>query len=180
LNTKATASHIDLHESKHWLACEYRSYTEDLLTTPEVTALSDYRHHKMNRRQHALNVSWYAFRLARRLHMDAAAVARSGLLHDLYYYNFRDANVGKNEHIYAHPQLALANARRVCALSDKEEDIILNHMWPMCPERRPHYKETYLVSCIDKCCCLLELASVALMCGKRAGLRAFQLLTNLL
>ena len=80
----------------------------------------------------------------------------------------------KNEHIYAHPQQALANARRLINLTPKEEDIILNHMWPMCPEHRLHYKETYLVSLIDKYCCLLELATVAISFSKSLGKRAVQ------
>ena len=47
-------------------------------------------------------------------------------------------------------------------------------MWPMCPEHRLHYKETYLVSLIDKYCCLLELATVAISFSKSLGKRAVQ------
>lgn len=173
---QATASNKDLSTAAALSALEYRSVVDDLLFSAEFSALANYRHHKLNRRQHALNVSWYAFLLARLLGFDATACARSGLLHDLYYYNFKDAGCGKNEHIYAHPQLALENARRLTDLTEREEDIILNHMWPMCPERRRHFKETYLVSCVDKLCCLLELSCVAVRCSKRLGRRALGLL----
>ena len=172
--SKATASRIDIKQSECVAAVEYRSLIEQLLQTPEFRSLAAYRHHKMNRQQHSFNVSWYAFRLARFCRWDAAAVARSGLLHDLFYYNFRDSDCTKNEHIYAHPQQALANARRLINLTPKEEDIILNHMWPMCPEHRSHYKETYLASLIDKYCCLLELATVAISFSKSLGKRAVQ------
>lgn len=156
---KATASRKNLQNSELKVVREYRSYTEDILTAPDFLLLGDYRHHTISRRQHALNVSWYAFLIARRCKMDTAAVARSGLLHDLFYYNFREEEIGKNEHIYQHPQLALKNARRLTELSDREEDIILNHMWPMCPDRCWHFKETYLVSLVDKFCCMMELCS---------------------
>ena len=178
--TKATASHIDIKQSQKRAAVEYRSLTDRLLQSPEFASLSVYRHHKMNRQQHSFNVSWYAFRLARLCRLDAAAVARSGLLHDLFYYNFRDGAYSKSEHIYAHPQQALANARQLIDLSPKEEDIILNHMWPMCPQHRRHYKETYLVSMVDKYCCILELCSVAINCSKQLGKRAVKLLLNVL
>jgi len=178
--TRATASRIDIEQSAGRAAAEYRSLTEQLLQSPEFASLAVFRHHKMNRQQHSFNVSWYAFRLARLCRMDAAAVARSGLLHDLFYYNFRDGAYSKNEHIYAHPQQALANARQLTELSPKEEDIILNHMWPLCPQRQRHYKETYLVSMIDKYCCILELCSVAVNCSKQLGRRAVKLLLNCL
>ena len=178
--TKATASRIDIKHSEKRAAVEYHSLIEQLLHSPEFASLAAYRHHKMNRQQHSFNVSWYAFRLARLCGWDAAAVARSGLLHDLFYYNFRDASCTKNEHIYEHPQQALANARQLAELSPKEEDIILNHMWPMCPQRCRHYKETYLVSMIDKYCCLLELCTVAINCSKKLGKRAVKLLLNCL
>lgn len=177
--TKATASRIDILSSSKAAAAEYREIISQLLHSPEFAALAGFRHHKMNRQQHSFNVSWYGFRLARLLRLDAVAAARSGLLHDLFYYNFRDGAYSKNEHIYAHPQQALANARKLVPLSPKEEDIILNHMWPMCPQR-PHYKETYLVSLIDKYCCLLELASVFCKCSKRQISRAAHLLAHLI
>lgn len=154
---KPTASRRTLQDTGHAVVREYLSRVDDILAAPQFLQLADCRHHTISRRQHVLNVSWYAFVLARKLRFDTTAVARSGLLHDLYYYNFRDEAVGKSEHIYAHPQLALANARRLTSLSAREEDIILNHMWPMCPTKTLHYKETYLVSCVDKFCCVIEL-----------------------
>lgn len=171
---KATASHKNLQDTELELVREYRFYTEDILTAPEFLQLADFRHHAIDRRQHVLNVSWYAFLLARRLGMDTAAAARAGLLHDLYYYNFRDEAVGKNEHIYNHPRLALTNARELTELSAREEDIILNHMWPMCPQRGRHFKETYLVSLVDKACCLMELTGAAGTFAKMRLLRYFK------
>lgn len=178
--TKATASSVDIRHSERRVAVEYLSLIEQLLYSSEFAALASYRHHKMNRQQHSFNVSWYAFRLAKLFRLDAAAVARSGLLHDLFYYNFRDAEYTKNEHIYEHPQQALENARQLTDLSPKEEDIILNHMWPMCPQHHTHYKETYLVSMIDKYCCLLELCTVAVNCSKKLGKHAVKMLLNCL
>ena len=79
--TKATASRVDIRHSERRVAVEYLSLIEQLLYSSEFAALASYRHHKMNRQQHSFNVSWYAFRLAKLFRLDAAAVARSGLLH---------------------------------------------------------------------------------------------------
>lgn len=122
---KATASHKNLASEDTHLVREYRTLVDDLLAAPEFAQLADCRHHKMNRRQHALNVSWYAFLLARRCRMDVAACARSGLLHDLYYYNFRDEDCGKSEHIKNHPRLALENARALTNLSSRDRKSVV-------------------------------------------------------
>lgn len=164
--TRATASHVNLPEATGRTAREYLALVGDLLDSPEVEALHQYRHHRTTRHQHVLNVSWYAFLMARLLRLDAAATARAGLLHDLYYYNFRDWDSTKRHHIYHHPQQALDNASRLTDISPIEADVILNHMWPMSPDR-PRHKETYLISCIDKYCCLLELSAGALCAVRR-------------
>ncbi len=173
-NIKAIASRNDLADAENSLVREYRALVDDLLAAPELAQLAGFRHHKLDRRQHVLNVSWYAFLLARRCHLDSAACARCGLLHDLFFYNFSEEDCGKSEHIRNHPQQALANARALTELSPREEDIILNHMWPMSVEHCRHCKETYLVACIDKLCCLLELSAAAWRCSKRRAARAWQ------
>lgn len=170
---KPTASRRNLADTEHRLVREYRCLVEDILGAPQFLRLADCRHHTISRRQHVLNVSWYAFLAAKLCRMDIRAVARSGLLHDLYYYNFRDENFGKSEHIYSHPRLALCNAKQLTGLSAKEEDIILNHMWPMCPTGGRHFKETYLVSCVDKFCCVIELVGSFSSYIKRKTLGVF-------
>ena len=53
------------------------------------------------------------------------------------------------------PSKALANARARFHLTEKEEDIILRHMWPL-TVTPPRFRESYVVVMFDKYCSLME------------------------
>lgn len=64
---------------------EFTYQVGDLLRTPEVQSLQSYsHHHRVSRYEHAMLVAQLAFRFARTFGLDGRAVARCGLLHDLY------------------------------------------------------------------------------------------------
>lgn len=54
-----------------------------------------------------------------------------------------------------HPRIAVKNAEKITELSDLERDIILKHMWgaTIAP---PKYKESYIVTLVDKYCAIKE------------------------
>ncbi len=54
-----------------------------------------------------------------------------------------------------HAKLALKNANEITDINPLEKDMIENHMWPM-TRPRPKYKETYIITIIDKYCAVLE------------------------
>ena len=53
-------------------------------------------------------------------------------------------------HAFKHPQIALENASKVCDLNEKEKDIILKHMWPVTLFQFPKYKESFIITIVDK------------------------------
>lgn len=72
---------------------EYVLIVEDLLRQPAVQKLSQYtQHHHSNRLDHSIAVSFDSYELAKKLHLDYRSVARAGLLHDLFYYDWRTTN----------------------------------------------------------------------------------------
>ncbi|MCB6313932.1 HD domain-containing protein, partial [Gordonibacter pamelaeae] len=82
---------IDLNNADNDLAQEYLSCIFDLLPLDDVQDLKAITQHMdTSRFQHSLNVSYYTFLIARRLHLDSCSAARAGLLHDLYHYDWRD------------------------------------------------------------------------------------------
>ncbi len=87
-------------------------------------------------------------RLQKKLNLDARAAARGGLLHDLFYYDWRTTKFDVGSHAYIHPRVALRNAQKITKLTPKEEDIILKHMWGL-TLARPKYKESVIVSLVD-------------------------------
>ena len=81
--------------------------------------------------------------------MNARATARAGLLHDLFYYDWRVTKFDRGTHAWVHPRIAVRNAEKLTPLSPLEKDIIMKHMWgaTACP---PKYPEGYIVTLVDK------------------------------
>jgi uncharacterized protein len=135
---------------------EYMSYVEDLLEKEEVQRLSNYTQHVHSTRlDHSISVSYNSYKLAKKWNGDARATARAGLLHDLFYYDWRTTKFDEGSHAYMHPRIAVKNAEKLTELSDLERDIIIKHMWgaTIAP---PKYKESYIVTMVDKYCAVKE------------------------
>ena len=143
---------------------EYYSYVEDIISHPEVQRLAQYKQHgDSDRLQHSMSVSFMGFLLARKLRWDAKAVARGGLLHDLFFYYSQD-KVFQGLHFLVHPKVALANSEALFNLTDKERDIISCHMFPVC-DRFPRYKESHIIQLVDKYCAMNEAFAYILQKG---------------
>lgn len=129
---------------------EYMSYIVDLLDTKEVQKLGEFtQHYYSTRLEHSINVSYTSYKLAKKINGDAKATARAGLLHDLFYYDWRDTKFESGTHAYMHPRIAVANASKLTELSELERDIIVKHMWGA-TIAFPRFKESYIVTLVDK------------------------------
>ena len=128
---------------------EYMAIVNDLLAQPAVQKLADYtQHHHSNRLQHSIAVSYESYRIAKRLHQDYRSTARAGLLHDLFYYDWRTTKFDLGTHAFIHPRVALRNAEKITPLNKKEKDIILKHMFGA-TMATPRYPESLIVSLVD-------------------------------
>ena len=139
------------------IAMEYMECVNDIIHNKRIEKLVDHcQHYNTTRLQHCINVSYYSFRICRFFGWNKTAAARAGLMHDLYYYDWRIKNsFRKMSHPKWHPLVAKDNARKICNLNPVEEDAILKHMWPM-TFSFPKYKESFVVSMTDKGCAALE------------------------
>lgn len=135
---------------------EYLSYVQDLLATDEVKKLDNYKQHVTTTRlEHCISVSYNSYKVAKAWNGDCRATARAGLLHDLFYYDWRTTKFDEGTHAYMHPRIAVKNAEKITELSPLERDIIIKHMWgaTLAP---PRYKESYIVTMVDKYCAIKE------------------------
>lgn len=133
---------------------------DDIIDAPELERLKNITHHiSTTRFQHCLNVSYYSFQICRILHLDARSAARAGLMHDLFYYDRKKYNAckskGQPSHSKRHSDVAVHNAERLTEINPCERDIIQKHMFPM-TFALPKYKETYIITFVDKYCAVLE------------------------
>ncbi|MCH4058170.1 HD domain-containing protein [Lapidilactobacillus gannanensis] len=137
---------------------EYLSIVQDLLDRPEVQKLAEYtQHHYTNRLDHSLRVSYFSYLISKKHHLDYRATARAGLLHDLFYYDWRQVKFDTGTHAYIHPRIALRNAERLTELSAKEKDIIIKHMFGA-TLALPKYRESWIVSLVDDQVAVQEVA----------------------
>lgn len=132
----------------------------DIIDAPELEKLKEITHHiSTTRFQHCLNVSYYSYKLCRAFHLDARSAARAGLLHDLFYYDRKKYNAskckGQPSHSKKHSDVAVHNAEQLTDINPMERDIIQKHMWPLTLSA-PKYKETYIITFVDKYCAVLE------------------------
>jgi len=141
-------------KSDTWLTDEkYLGFVEDLLKHPKVLEMKDYlQHGEHTCLDHCLTVSYTAYLLAEKKdELNSRAVARGGLLHDFFLYDWHDKNRPQNTkfHGFRHSAIALKNAQKYFDLSEIEQDIIEKHMWPL-TVFPPKFKESWLVTSVDK------------------------------
>ncbi|MCL2593282.1 MAG: HD domain-containing protein [Defluviitaleaceae bacterium] len=153
---------IDLNSITRKSVHDYNNCVEDLLCTKEIQALADFNQHlKTTRLDHSINVSYYSYVMAKKLNLDYVSAARAGLLHDLFFYDWKIYKKSKFSHAMDHPTQALENAKKITKLNEIEEDAIENHMWPV-SKKTPIFKESHIVSMVDKYCACLEFAGQGL------------------
>lgn len=136
---------------------EFYNIISDLIKNPKVKEMQNYRqHYTTNCYEHCLKVAYYSYLLCKKYNLDYTSAARAGMLHDLFLYDWRKKNPDrKGLHGFRHPRIALNNALEIYDLNKKEQDIILKHMWPL-TIILPKYKESYIISCVDKYCAITE------------------------
>lgn len=138
----------------------YRSIIEEIWTNEHLQDMENYiQHRDLNCLEHSLFVSYKSYQVCRKLGCDETAAARGALLHDFFLYDWHVERRSEKLHGFAHPEIALENAIEHFALSEVEKDIILKHMWPLTLNKMPKYKESLVVSLIDKYCTTVELIS---------------------
>ncbi len=138
---------------------EFVQITKDLLGTEQVQSMAQWgQHGKVSCLAHSLFVATTAHKMAKRLGMDTVATARGALLHDLYLYHKRDRSAHSGIQCFDHPKIAAKNAAKITKLTDKEENIILSHMWPL--GAMPKSPEAVLVNLADTFCAVVEFLNL--------------------
>lgn len=142
----------------------FKSYLEEIMQKKKFLKMNRYlQHGNTSCLLHSIAVSYYSYRLAKRLHIRVheKELIRGALLHDYFLYDWHQKykptkNVGL--HGMIHPKIALFNARRDFDVNSIEADIISKHMFPL-TFSLPRYKESVIVCLVDKVCSIYEVFS---------------------
>ena len=136
---------------------EFIEIIKDILENETVQQMKDYRqHYKTSCFDHCLTASYYCYLYCKKFKLDYISCSRAAMLHDLFLYDWRKRQDGrKGLHAFTHPKTAYENASKLFNLNCKEADIIQKHMWPVTISL-PKYKESYILTFVDKYCALNE------------------------
>lgn len=128
---------------------KFNSLVEDIKSNNHFNKLRDELHHGITRYDHSMRVAKWTYKLCNLLKMkNKNEVTRAALLHDFYIDNDLETERG-HEKLGEHPKIALENSLKYFKLNNIQKDIIKTHMFP-CNLDLPKYKESWLVSGIDK------------------------------
>lgn len=139
---------------------EYYEIVKDIAFSPITLEMENYIQHGFTScYEHSIYVSYYSYIIAKNLGLDYKSVARAGLLHDLFLYDWHVKNT-KNKplfkkHGFIHPKIAFENASKYFELNEIEKDCILKHMWPL-TIKFPSCKEAYVITFVDKYSSIIE------------------------
>ena len=139
---------------------EFLEIVAPILRNGEFLKLGRYiQHLKTSRLEHSINVSYIAWKMAKRLECDVRLAAVAGMLHDFCVYDFRDKIPdGEFHQAFYHPKAAAWTSEEQFGIEEEVRSIILTHMFPLGP--LPRSREAWVVSCADKVCASLELAHI--------------------
>ncbi len=139
----------------------------EIIASPEFQEAYHQAHHfRGNVATHMINTAYYSYCLCILLNKVGIKTRTDDLIisclcHDL-------GIVGNRHHKYTtgpeccmqHPVDSVPIAKRLMGgLSPRQEDTILTHMWPL-SSSRPHYREGYILTLIDKYCSVLETSGL--------------------
>lgn len=123
-----------------------------IINNKEFQQMKNIKHHDESVYEHVVDVAFKAYQITYNNNLDWESTIRGALLHDFYLYKFDKTlrirlPIDAFLHTVWHPVAALENANKHFKLNKIEKDIIISHMFPV---RIPKYKESWIVSMIDK------------------------------
>lgn len=143
--------------SKDILEEEFNEILLPIINNNQVQRMKDYiQHCDVSCYEHCMNVAYYTYYLCKKMNLDYKSATRAAMLHDFFLYDWRVSSPSRKKfHGFVHPKISLENALLHFSLSDKEQDMILKHMWPI-TIKLPKFKESYILTLTDKFSTLLE------------------------
>ena len=127
---------------------DYINLVGSVLYNDSFNELKNIEHHGITRYEHSVKVSYYSYKICKKLGFDYVSAARGGMLHDFFLNKYTAKNT--NKLIRNHPKIASTNAKKHFNLNKKEINIIESHMFPLVVKIKPKYKESYAVAFADK------------------------------
>lgn len=128
---------------------DFSSIIEDITNNSKFNKLKRELHHGITRYDHSYRVAKWTYNICDLFNMkNTESITRAALLHD-FYVDSDLSDYNSYEKLGEHPNMALTNSLKYFELDNIQQDIIKKHMFPRTTEL-PKYKESWLVSGVDK------------------------------
>lgn len=140
---------------------EIQACAEEIISSPSYRMHQEYRQHKdVSVYEHCIRVACKALEMADRSKegIDRKSLIKAALLHDYFQYDWHEKDSSHRLHGLHHPKKAASNAKRDFGLTQKEENAIRSHMWPL-GSAFPKSKEAWIIFWADKECAFKETFS---------------------
>ena len=135
---------------------EFNILADNIINNNNFKALDNELHHGISRYDHSIRVAKATYYVSKRLHLKKTEeTVQAALLHD-YYLDKDLEECNAKEKLKVHPSVACKNAINDFEINEFEQNIIKSHMFPLGKEM-PKYKESVLVSMMDKCVASYEM-----------------------
>ena len=138
---------------------EFLEYINEILENKEFQKRKKFMHHENETvYEHVLKVAYSSYLYAKKHNLNKRDISIGALLHDFYYKPWQDLTEKRpffKQHGFVHASEALENAKKHFPhlLNPRIEDIIKKHMFPL-NIALPKYKESWVVTMMDKKCSL--------------------------
>lgn len=137
---------------------EFQEIIKDIFENEKVKEMKKYRiHGNTSCYAHCYDAAYFCYLACKKRGLDYKSAARAAMLHDFYLYDWRVKGTHIGKHGFTHPKKAYENASKIFELNNIEKDIILTHMWPLTFFTVPLYKESFILTIVDKQCAMAEI-----------------------
>ena len=134
---------------------EFESIVNDILINNEFKELDNELHHGISRMGHCIRVAKGTYRVTKTFNMNYKSATRAALMHDFYTDKDLETKNGFTA-LFDHPTKAAEIASKYYNLTSLERNIIESHMFPF-GYKMPKYKESWIVSLVDKTVAVYEM-----------------------
>ena len=154
---------------------EFQKIITPLIDNSDFKETKKIIHHGITRYEHSLRVAYFSYKITKLLKLDYKETAEAALLHDF----FMSEVDGKNQIIKLrrHPEYAVKNAKKYFDITEKQEDIIKTHMFPI-TFTPPKYLESWIVDIVDDISAIYEQALSTGQQLKKVAIVLFILVIN--
>ncbi len=132
---------------------EFKRLIKPIVDNKEFQKTKKIAHHGITRYDHSMRVAYFSYLVTKFLRLDYKETTEAALLHDFFIDEVKHENAVLK--LRRHPKHAVENAKKYFDISDKQEDIIKTHMFPV-TFTPPKYVESWIVDIVDDIAAIYE------------------------